>query len=929
MESDTPEIGIPVAAGIPDPSEDWSSASLDEQGSPAASMPSEEELTIEEMLAELDSPASSSNSDSDDGPQSDFLDLGGGDAEVDTEEADLEEYTKNALADAPMWDDDEPESPVTPVQPEEVQETPLDDLAADETDASSGDEDFASDLDALLGMDEEADQPASGDLGAALPSLKPDELASPVDDGESDLDDEMSSFLAELETTEPSEVESADAEAGDDLDSLLAQEVDKAAIDGQQLDSTLGGADLAGSLEGAFDEGTGIDDLLATDSLAELAPETPSDTSQGFEALPAMDDFGDFLPEEGGLTPEAPKQATPALDELAGFDDIDLGFGAGVPVPMRAAAEGISDDDLDLTDEDIQRIRKRLLILTPRLREVASRAISEDRISPQSQNKLVRMLLNKAPLDEIREFLEKETGEDLSESEESSEIAVADFGEYESIPQQPRQASSGGRMLANAWPILRVAMLGVGVIILGMLLYLLLIRPGMSGSALMERGLASLDKEEYVNAEDYFRRGEAYLGKEIEWYRRYGNAYRIKKEYGRAVKKIKDGLAFSSNDFESLMLLGDTYTEARDFDSARATFGTLAKLYPKSLKVPEKMGDLHIAIGDDSNNPAQYEMARAEYQKIIDADWENLDGQFKTMHAYIKMRKLPQANEKYKQITKINNRAMHVKIMTEYAALLQNNKQWFDSKTILDKVFKDHWEHAPAHFYMSRYWREQLNQSKALSYLKHATRIDRNNAVYHNETGEVYLELAKPEIAEATRSFTTARELDPEYPKPYINLGNIYYEHLTPGDSGDLNLEEQNYQQALENYENALRRMPEGFTDPKFFYSLGWLHYRKGRYEDAVTAWQRIYVENPFHPIVSFAMGNAWLHLNKDVLASAEYEKVSRYYETISKRIPTIDPFIKRHQNVFGMLVNTYNNIGVSWEMRHQRTGDAEWEKKL
>lgn len=953
MESDTPEIGVPVVAGISEPTEDWSAAPTDEEATPAPPEASEDEQMIEQMLTELDSPAESSTSGDGGSAGGDFLDLSGGSSfEEPAAEESVDEYTKDALANAPMWDEAEDEAapqnePVDEPAPEPIEETsedttdqPLpassDEEGMSEEPASLPEEpaslpedetDFASDLDDLLtvppaGPEETGLSPIETAAADSLPSLgeldnlSTDELPPPG------LDPEMNDFLTELESTDMVPGEQLPSTDGDDLDNLLSQEVAQATSAGQELESTLGGEELPAPLEGAFDEGLGIDDILAGGSLdSSTDAESPAEPLAELEPLPGMDEPGDGLPEQ-------PAELPPA-ESLAGFDNVDLGFGAGVAVPAQTGRAEYSDEALELNDEDIERIRKRLLVLTPRMRDVASRAIAEDLVSPQAQNRLVRMLLNKAPINEVREFLEKETGEDLSEAELASGQPDDDLGGFPGeLPEYQYQGSSGEGMLAHAWPILRLAFLAVVVVALGMLVYLLLLRPAMTGADFMKKGLASLDKEEYVAAEDYFRQGEAYLGKEIDWYRKYGDGYRKKKEYGRAIKKLQDGLKFDPQDFDTLMLLGDTHTEAKDFDSARTAFATLAKLYPKSLKVPEKMGDLYIAIGDAKKNPAQYEMARLEYQKIIDADWKNLAGQFKTLRAYVKMRKPQQAAEKLKQIYNIDAEAMNVPILTEYSALLQDHGKWSDSRTILTRVLKKDWEHAPAHFYLSRYWREQLDPGKALINLKHAVRIDRNNAVYHNETGEVLLELPKPEIAEATRSFTTARELDPEYPKPYINLGNIYYEHLTPGDSGDINLEEQNYQQALENYENALRRMPESFKEPKFFYSLGWLYYRKERYDDALAAWQRIYVENPFHPTVSFSMGNAWLHLDKDVLAAAEYEKVLRYYETIANRVPAINPDLKRHQNVFGMLVNTHNNIGVAWEMRHQRSGDAEWERK-
>jgi tetratricopeptide (TPR) repeat protein len=904
------------------------------------------EMLIEAMLSDsFDSPGMGGGDSGDGG--GDFLDLSGGSS---SESADpyasgasggspsVEEYTQSKLADAPQWED--PPAETASLGPA---------LEPEPDPALGADAAFEPEPDPALGADAafapEADLVSEPESDFAF---DPDSVLTPESEFASDPGPEGVPDFSE------------GAPAGDDFGADFAQE-----LEGVGFDDLGDGGAAMGDLPGAADLGPdgemlpeyeGVPDGLSSDIAAD------GEMDSFAEELEAMDlpgagpsasgdfDLGDSFSEGAGPAEGDFAAADPGgMDSFSGlgeadagfsaasedgegshaFDDVDLGFGAGVAIPADKEKDDYSEEAIELDDDDLQRIRKRMMIMTPSLRELATRAISEDIIKPAAQNRLIRMLLNKAPLEEVRIFLENETGESAVDDTALPEGEDA-FGGY-GAPESGAQRYGGG-VLSNVWPMLRIGVLICGVVALGLLLYLLLLRPGMTGSGLMQRGLVAIGNEEYITGENYFRRGEAYLGKNITWYRRYADAYREMGEHGRAIRKIREGLDFAPADFDSLLLLGDIHTEIRDFDAARETFRQMERLFPRSLRVPERMGDVYIAMGDaerdDRRSHDYYERARLEYQKITDREWKNLDGQFKSLLAYVKLRRLPQAEEKYSQILRINRNAMHAPILTEYAGLLQDNDKWFDSRVVLGRVLDRHWQFAPAHYRVGKYFRHQLDFGRALISLNNAVRLDNNNAVYHNELGEILLSSPRPDIPAAMQSFTRAREINPEYPTPYINLGHIFYEYLTPGDSGDINLEERHYDQALENYENALRRMPADFNDERFFYNLGWLHYRRGRHEDAVTAWQRIYIENPFHPVVSFSMGNAWLHLGRDELAEAEFEKVIRYYETIAARIPEIDPALRRHKNVFGKLVNSYNNLGVAWARRYERLRDPEWERK-
>ena len=805
-----------------------------------------------------------------------------------------------------------------------------------------------------------------------------------VDQPAPEASEDMSDFLKELETNvdEPREEAlpqevltaetqeltpepSADLEAGDlDLDELLKSPTEDSAGDdvvsdtgGTMPSSEAADLDLDSILSAPPEEPvpSQSDTLTSEETVPELSvppqtdtdldallglPDEPSETQKEFVH---QDETSSAVPDQGmdldsilgaGVGEETAVTETASTDNgdalFSGDEDFDSQLaGESLPAavlddasqPMQdiGSVETASDEaELELSDNDLIKIQNKILTLTPKLQDVARRTIIDETISKPQLNTFVRMLLANKSTDEIQSYLENILGIDLAETGVEEEVFI------EGVERRKRPSYIKESFL----PLIKVAVLVFVVGLLGFLIYKSFIEPQVEGRDFFVRGIKKINTGMYSEAEDNFRKGEVKIGKKLKWYNEYGLEYRKQKEYDRSIKKFNDGLKLEPGDFDTTINLVETYTQYEKFDKAQNIYRQLLSRYPGNIKVFESLGDLYMFLGDKKKESVYYKKANRIYNKIIHRSWENLNGQFKVLLSHIRMDELKLVKEKFKQILAIKKNAYHSEVLTELAGYYQKKNMWNKSSRILKRIIAADKKNDTARFYAAKFFRHIENYNPAIENLHYSIKYSKNNPVYHNELGEIYMLLPEPNTALAMESFKKAIEIEPRYYKPYINRGDIYYERLAPGVGGDLNLQDSNYDQARWNYEMAEKNLPKDFSNMKFFYNLGWLYYRKGMVETALIKWKNVYDKNPFHPVASFVMGNAYLHLKKTELAIAEYSKVIEYYKVITKKIHKVVPYKKRHKNVYGNLSYAYNNIGIAFERKYQITKNINWEKK-
>jgi len=158
--------------------------------------------------------------------------------------------------------------------------------------------------------------------------------------------------------------------------------------------------------------------------------------------------------------------------------------------------------------------------------------------------------------------------------------------------------------------------------------------------------------------------------------------------------------------------------------------------------------------------------------------------------------------------------------------------------------------------YLASFYGENEEFYKAEKVLKKAIKIDPKNIELHFRLGVVYDKWDKKEAA--IESMKTVISLDPHNANALNYVGYIYAEL-------GINLDE-----AERFIKEALKHMPDDgyITD-----SLGWVYYRKGRYEDALKLLKKAVDLVPDDPTVLEHLGDVYLKMNNKTKALMFYER--------------------------------------------------------
>jgi tetratricopeptide (TPR) repeat protein len=238
---------------------------------------------------------------------------------------------------------------------------------------------------------------------------------------------------------------------------------------------------------------------------------------------------------------------------------------------------------------------------------------------------------------------------------------------------------------------------------------------------------------------------------------------------------------------------------------------------------------------------------------------------------------------------------------------------------------------------------QQLHE--AISILDDVLKRDPRNFVAQNLRGEVLLLAGNP--ADAEKSFSTAIELNPKLPTTYRNLGSsrlarndfvgavkAYEAGLKQIPDNDMLLysiaavdeRQGQHDRAIGRYEDLLKRKPQsemaknnlamllvthrgdrdsfdrardlvqGFgasDEPAYLDTVGWVHYRRGEVDQAVTALEQALQKVPSAPLVHYHLGMAYYtkgdiesaqqHLEKALAAKAKFEGIDEARTTLNK----------------------------------------------
>ena len=454
-----------------------------------------------------------------------------------------------------------------------------------------------------------------------------------------------------------------------------------------------------------------------------------------------------------------------------------------------------------------------------------------------------------------------------------------------------------------------------------------------------KEGMTSIESGQYEKAIKRFDEAGTYK-KKRKWYFKFANAFREKKQflsaetiyerllsdfnhdrqggieyadmlstdlrnYEKAEKVLKRGvLDYHINDQGSLLALGDVYLDWADEDStkyeeAKKTYVSLINLYgPKDIFSGRMM---RYFIRTD--NLAEVLPLKNYFlnKKLPDEDLIELSGYL------LEKRYEPKPTDSENLIGKID-----------------------DLRELLEKAIKKRPESPEANYNMGRFFLHNQKNEAAKDYLVNAINLYEDSIkmtpkrtirqidsmrLYgeliagdklYNEAQEIYAKaLAKYEAYTAQKGIYPS----PVIGKLYANYGDISY--FIAGD----------YDEALDAYEHAVRELN---NSPSIQYKMGYIHYQKENYSDAMKAMTLAYSEKPNDRNLLYGFGNVLFKYTNYFAAQAYYERLMELLEAEKIRKGIIFPQTRvDHAEFVEDYMHTSNNLAVVLNRIAVQNGDS------
>ncbi|UTC65943.1 MULTISPECIES: periplasmic flagellar collar protein FlcA [unclassified Treponema] len=454
-----------------------------------------------------------------------------------------------------------------------------------------------------------------------------------------------------------------------------------------------------------------------------------------------------------------------------------------------------------------------------------------------------------------------------------------------------------------------------------------------------KEGMTYINSSQYERAIKSFDEAGSYK-KKRKWYFRFANAFREKKQflsaeaiyerllfdfnhdrqggieyadmlstdlrnYEKAEKVLRRGvLDYHVNDQNALLALGDVYLDWADEDSekyeeARKTYVSLINLYGAKDVFSGRMMRYFIR----TDNLAEVLPLKDHFlnKKLPNEDLIELSGYL------LEKRYEPKPTDSENLIGKIE-----------------------DLRELLEKSIKNSPESPEANYNMGRFFLHNQKNTAAKDYLVNAINLYEDSIkmtpkrtirqidsmrLYgeliaeeklYNEAQEIYAKaLAKYEVYTAQKGIYPS----PVVGKLYADYGDISY--FIAGD----------YDEALDAYEHAVRELNDS---PSIRYRMGYIHYQKENYPDAMKAMTLAYTEKPDDRNLLYGFGNVLFKYTNYFAAQAYYERLMELLEAEKIRKGIIFPQTRvDHAEFVEDYMHTSNNLAVVLNRIAVQNGDS------
>ena len=598
--------------------------------------------------------------------------------------------------------------------------------------------------------------------------------------------------------------------------------------------------------------------------------------------------------------------------------------------------------DLVLTQEQIFAIRYKINSFIDKDLRFKIREIIAD---PEAYNdiykKLISLLLIDAPEDTIAALLVQLNNSDSTDIYQLSEKQTlkASFQANDVADYQDTMYRLKTEFIYN---IKKYTLYGLILLLTGIITWFGLAQP-MRVNSIFKKGLAEVQKDNFVEGEALFQQANAIAGKPIaEWFMKYGDVYNTKGLIAEAERKHLAAIAIEPQNITIATNASSFYTNLgpKYFTNAITIMKKLAPFHPNKFEVWDVLGSLFINYSDyfiDNKNKQTellYEAADV-YQQYILNNSKDPAPYYRMIDIYIRIGNKEQIDLISQLITKLNPKYINLYIMNQLAKYYTDQRDLTKSEQILRQIspmLDQYYNKVPSlQKIMNKYYNInpteisnivstsyfEFARYKMLSYdVKGAGELLTNSIAFNSIHGESYnllgeLYLYSPshdsdKLTQAKKMFDKALNINPEDFKAHINLGHMYY--MWDNEFGDM---KKAHSTATYHYRIAKAMMPSSTKNTLLSYNYGWLEYQNDNPKEAIDSWSDIYKETPNNPVLAYALGSALYKTGNPQLAQIELTKAANTFKSLKDNIPQPELNNKRHKEVYTQLAKTYNNIGV------------------
>ena len=624
---------------------------------------------------------------------------------------------------------------------------------------------------------------------------------------------------------------------------------------------------------------------------------TKDETKEEIDDLPDLDSIEDT----NEIKEEAPVQI--------------MEGGTSLPSPDTADKLGASryenvDDNID-HDKVIDSIKN----LSPLTRYHVLDAILNEKLDQASMRELLEALDSEKSNEDITELINRELG-----------LSIKEYGKSGILELIPIPNS-----LKDYAHIIRVAavflILFVGIVLLS---YQFVYKP-IKANEYFKKGLADIYKGAYNNAEINFAQGDKLKPKQIKWFNRYGKAYIERERFDSALAKIEGALNIKPRDFDSRVLFGYYYRSKGEKQLSEEDYIKGEELYNDMLSyvskknqlktVYDERGILMISRAKNLSQANYYDNAYNNYIQMINLFGDNVIARKRAMLIRIYQDNYKQVKALQEHINNLKSGYIDDDVYPKLARYLLNNNDFYGSRTLLEKILKKYPSNLEAIIGYADYQARLKHYEKARDILVNTALPMFENNPYrrgkefvYNMLGQIYYNLG--EFGNSINNFNAALEINKTYPDANYNLANLYF------------YQDKDYEKAKEHYQLAYDNLPPELRGDKLLYNLSWIYYLNNEFDRAFEGFNALFQKNPSNSVVSYALGNSLLHLDRANLANGFYRNALNQILSRREKLGRLEMRTESDFFLLSYLASLYNNMGVSYAYNSTIENNAQNERE-